>query len=109
MVPATGANSVDHVDRDPFFDCLDDEETSWSETIELNSFEKTSEERRNYDQIDITMDSGAGATVANPHDFPGCVVTESPGSLAGQLFVGAGSEKKTNEGQFHVPYRLEDG
>ena len=55
------------------------------------------------------MDSGAGATVANPDDFPGCVVTDSPGSLAGQLFVGAGNENIANEGQFRVPYRLEDG
>ena len=41
-----------------------------------------------YDQVDITMDSGAGAPVANPKDFPGCEVTDSPGSLAGQMFVG---------------------
>ena len=109
MVPATGANSVDHVDRDPFFDCLDDDETSWSETIEISSFEKTSEERKKYDQIDITMDSGAGLPAANPKDFPGCVVTDSPGSLAGQIFVGPGNEKLPNEGQFVAPMRLDDG
>ena len=56
-----------------------------------------------------TMDSGAGDPVANPDDFPGCVVTESPGSLAGQVYVGPGNEKIPNEGQFVAPMRLEDG
>ena len=55
------------------------------------------------------MDSRAGAPVANPKDFPGCVVTDSPGSLAGQSFIGPGSEIIPNEGQFIAPMRLDDG
>ena len=105
----TDADSVDHADCDPFFDCQEAEEISWLETIEINNFEKASEERKRYDQVDITMDSGAGAPVANPKDFPGCVVTDSPGSLAGQIFVGPGNEKIPNEGQFVAPMRLDDG
>ena len=55
------------------------------------------------------MDSGAGAPVANPADFPGCTVTDSPGSLAGQVYIGPGNEKIPNEGQFKLPMRLDDG
>ena len=55
------------------------------------------------------MDSGAGAAVANPAGFPGCVVTDSPGSLSGQLYIGPGNEKIANEGQFVAPMRLDDG
>ena len=55
------------------------------------------------------MDSGAGAAVADPAQFPGCTVTDSPGSLAGQIFVGPGNEKIANQGQFAAPMRLEDG
>ena len=66
--------------------------------IEINNLEMTPEEKKKYDQIDITMDSGAGASVANPKNFPGCTVTDSPGSLAGQHFVGPAGEKICNEG-----------
>ena len=55
------------------------------------------------------MYSGVGAPVANPDEFPGCVVTDSPGSLAGQIFVGPGNEKIPNEGQFVASMRLDDG
>ena len=77
--------------------------------IEFNNVELTAEEKLKYDQVDITMDSGAGAPVANPKDFPGCEVTDSPGSLAGQMFVGPDGSKIANEGQFDVKVRLDDG
>ena len=77
--------------------------------LELNNVELTSEEKLKYDRVEVTLDSGAGAPVANPDDFPGCVVTDSPGSLAGQVYVGPGNEKIPNEGQFVAPMRLEDG
>ena len=98
-----------HVTSDPFMDSLDDDTSPWPDILELNSFEKTAEKRENYDQIDITMDSGAGGSVADPKDFPGCVVTDSPGSLAGQVFVGPGGDKMPNQGQFVAPLRLDDG
>ena len=37
------------------------------------------------------------------------MVIDSPGSLAGQQYVGPGNEKIPNEGQFVVPMLLEDG
>ena len=77
--------------------------------LELNNVELTSEEKLKYDRVEVTMDSGAGAPVANPADFPGCVVTDSPVSLAGQVYVGPGKEKDPNEGQFVAPMRFEDG
>ena len=77
--------------------------------LELNNVELTAEEKLKYDQVDITMDSGAGAPVANPKDFPGCEVTDSPGSLAGQMFIGPEATKIANKGQFDVKVRLDDG
>ena len=53
----------------------------------------TAEDKQKYDPFDVTMDSGAGARVANPDDFPGSEAADSPGSLAGQIFVGPGNEK----------------
>ena len=77
--------------------------------LELNNVELNDEEKKKYDRVEITMDSGAGAPVANPDDFPGCTVTDSPGSLSGQVYVGPGNEKIPNEGQFVAPMRLDDG
>ena len=85
--------------------------TAVSDTLvlELNSMELTAEEKLKYDRTEITMDSGAGATVTNPEHFPGCVVTDSPGSLAGQTYIGPAGERIPNEGQFTVPLTLDDG
>ena len=69
----------------------------------------TAEERMKYAQVDITMDSGAGAPVADPKDFPGCEVTDSPGSLAGQMFVKPDGTKIANACQFVAKVRLDDG
>ena len=55
------------------------------------------------------MDSGAEGPVANPDDFPGCVVTDSPGPLAGQMYMWAGRDNIANQGQFLLPMRLDDG
>ena len=55
-----------------------------TEVIELNNFEMTVEDKLKYDQVDVTMDSGAGAHVADPKNFHGCEPTDSPGSLAGK-------------------------
>jgi hypothetical protein len=90
-------------------DNQDHEAEPFQMDIEINNLEMTPEEKKKYDQIDITMDSGAGASVANPKNFPGCIVTDSPGSLAGQHFVGPAGDKICNEGQFVVPLRLNDG
>ena len=57
----------------------------------------------------MTVDSGAAETVAPLAAFPGSCLTDSPGSLSGQKYVGPGGEKITNEGQFKVQMRLENG
>ena len=77
--------------------------------FELNNVENQADALHKYERVDITIDSGAGCPVANLADFPGCVVTDSPGSLAGSHFIGPGNEKIMNEGQFEAPMKLEDG
>ena len=77
--------------------------------LELNNFEPSPGEQRKYERVEVTMDSGAALPVADPKQFPGCVVTDSPGSLAGQEFVGPNGSRIPNEGQFTAPMRLEDG
>ena len=62
-----------------------------------------------HDKIDITVDSGAGASVCHPKHFPESVVVDSPGSLAGQIFAGPGGEKIPNEGQLKADTVLENG
>ena len=59
--------------------------------------------------IEITVDSGAGAPVANPGDFTNVEVTPSAGSLAGQKFVGPGNEIIHNEGKFTADLLTEPG
>jgi len=90
-------------------DKQDHEAEPFQMNIEINNLEMTPEEKLKYDQIDILMDSGAGTSVADPKTFPGCIVTDSPGSLAGQQFIGPAGDRIDNEGQFTVPVRLNDG
>ena len=58
---------------------------------------------------DVTVDSGAATSVANPADYPGAKVTPSLASKAGQRFVGPGGDKIKNEGQFSPQALLESG
>ena len=58
---------------------------------------------------DIAVDSGAAVPVANPKHFPGVEVRPSPGSLAGQKFVGPGGQTTPNQGQFNPSVILETG
>ena len=61
------------------------------------------------EMIEITADSGAGEAVADPKSFPGCHVSPSKGSVAGQRFLGAGGEVIHNEGKFQVAHLTEFG
>ena len=63
--------------------------------MELNAAEDIPE----YIEIDVAADSGAGDHVLSRVDAPGHPVTESPGSLRGQKFKGAGGHIMDNEGQ----------
>ena len=71
--------------------------------------ELRAEEKLNYDRAEMATNSGAGVTVAGPKDLPGFMFTDSPGSLAGQTYVGPASERMPNEGQFTAPLKLCDG
>jgi hypothetical protein len=59
-------------------------------------------------RMDATLDSGAGASVMNPKHAPGYKVEPSPGSIAGQRYVGPGGERIPNEGQLQVGIQLMD-
>ena len=55
-----------------------------------------------------TVDSGASQSVADPKDLPGAMLEPSPGSIAGQKYVGPGGELIPNEGQLNTIAKLEN-
>ena len=58
---------------------------------------------------EITVDSGAGATVANSKHFPRSPVEPSPGSVGGQQFRAAQGSMVPNRGQMRPTLLLETG
>ena len=58
---------------------------------------------------DVTVDSGAGAPVANPKHYPGAVVVPSEGSRRGQQFVGPSGHTMKNQGEMSPLMVLESG
>jgi hypothetical protein len=56
--------------------------------------------------MEITVDSGAGASVINPKDLPGVPLRPSAGSQRGQRYVGPGGEVIANMGQLEPSFRL---
>jgi hypothetical protein len=58
-----------------------------------------SDEIPEYMDVDVAVDSGAGDNVLAAVDVPGHKVQESPGSIRGQQFKGAGGHVMANEGQ----------
>ena len=61
------------------------------------------------DAMEVTVDSGAGASVANPRDLPGVALRPSAGSLRGQRYVGPGGEVIANIGELSPTLRLANG
>ena len=57
----------------------------------------------------MTLDSGCGKSVMPESMTTGYTITPSPGSIAGQKFVGPGGEKYANVGQVKVNLRTEAG
>ena len=53
-------------------------------------------------EVEMTLDTGATVHACDRIDFPGCEVTESPGSTAGQHFQAAGGKLIPNEGQASI-------
>ena len=60
-------------------------------------------------EMEITVDSGAGASVINPRDLPGVPLKPSPSSQRGQRYVGPGGEVIANMGQMEPSLRLPNG
>ena len=59
--------------------------------------------------MDITVDSGAGAPVANPKHFPGVQVLPSEASKRGQQFQGPGGDLIPNQGNMAPEVLVEVG
>ena len=66
-------------------------------------------DRPGYECIKVTMDSGAADPVCNPKTFPDAQVVPSPGSEAGQKYIGPSGETIPNEGQLTPTVLLEEG
>ena len=79
-----------------------------TEALELNSLEINTVNAQEYELVEMTVDSGAGEPVCNPDHFPGVTLVDSPGSIAGQKYVGPSGEEIPNEGQFSTSLLLED-
>ena len=60
-------------------------------------------------RIEVTLDSGCGKSVMPENMIAGYKITPSPGSIAGQKFVGPGGEKYANVGQVKVSMQTEAG
>ena len=59
--------------------------------------------------MEITVDSGAGASVINPRGLPGVPPHPSAGSQRRQRHVGPGGEVISNLGQLEPSFRLPNG
>jgi len=75
---------------------------------ELNTAESDIPE---FVDVDVAVDSGAGDNVLAAVDVPGHKIQDSPGSIRGQQFKGAGGHVMANEGQVILDMLapLEDG
>ena len=62
---------------------------------ELNATERDIPE---FIDVDVAVDSGAGDNVFAAVDVPGHKILDSPGSIRGQQFKGAGGHEMANEG-----------
>ena len=77
--------------------------------FELNACELDTVHVPEGEMIEITVDSGAGEAVCNATHFPGCPLVDSPGSLAGQKYLGPSGEEIPNQGQLSISMILEGG
>ena len=93
-------------DTEKFHDCLPDLSDSDLLAFDLDL---TPVDRPGYEEVRVTMDSGAAEPVCNPETFPDVEVTPSPGSIAGQMYLGPGKEQIPNQGQLKPRLVLEDG
>ena len=82
-----------------------------SEDIELNAaaLGATEEDEFLDVYVEAAADSGAGEHVLGEEDAPTYTVEDSPGSKAGQNFIGAGGHRMANRGQVKLSMRAENG
>ena len=67
--------------------------------VEINAVEINTVQPPEEDLLEITVDSGAGESAAAQKPLPQFLLVESPGSLAGQKYLGPGGEEIPNLGQ----------
>ena len=79
------------------------------EDVEVNVNEIDENQEFLDEVIEIALDSGAGDHVAAPKEAPAYTIEDSPGSLAGQHFTGAGGHRMKNQGQVRLHLRAENG
>ena len=79
------------------------------EDVEVNVNEIDENKEFLDEVIEVALDSGAGDHVAAPKEAPAYAIEESPGSLAGQHFTGAGGHRMRNQGQIKLHLRADNG
>ena len=75
--------------------------------VEINAVEINTVHNPDDDLLEIIVDSGAGESVAAHKHLPQCPLVDSPGSLAGQKYLGPGGEEIPNMGQFTAMMTIE--
>ena len=87
----------------PLCDCYRPE----TSVVELNAMEINTVMPPEDELVEITVDSGAGESVAAQNHFPQCPLVDSPGSLAGQKYLGPAGEEIPNQGQMMTSMTIE--
>ena len=92
-----------------FFDWedLEDEEEDLIDLMPVSKMEVDS--LGHGDRMDITVDSGAGESVANPASMPQHPMRPSAGSKRGQKYRGPGGEIIPNQGEQRIAVQLASG
>ena len=82
-----------------------------SEDVELNAaaLGATEDEEFLDVYVEVAADSGAGEHVMGEEDAPTYAIEDSPGSTAGQNFIGAGGHRMANKGQVKLSMRADNG
>ena len=75
--------------------------------VEINAIEINTVQPSEEDLLEITADSGARESVAAQKHLPHCPLVDSPGSLAGQKYLGRGGEDIPNLGQISASMTIE--
>ena len=104
-MPVANAPQIARLVEAEYFECNEEAPGEAPAIIELNAVDL----QETHVALDIIVDSGAGATVCNPSHFPASAVTDSPGSLKGQVFAGPGGDRIPNQGQLAAETVLENG